>query len=113
MNVDQMALLPAYLAAGTAVLALLTDLFAARLVVAVTALGALATAIGSPLAGNHRAFCLAGTTTCSLVTDRGTGVVAAVFSDGDGEAIDEWARAAGPSSHEEARIMGAHWGVVF
>ncbi len=33
----------------------------------------------------------------------------AVFADGDGEAIDEWSR---DESQDEARFMGAHWGVI-
>ncbi|MFI2646618.1 NADH-quinone oxidoreductase subunit N [Micromonospora fulviviridis] len=62
-SVDNVALLPAYLAAGTAVLVLLVDLLAARAVatVAVAALGAAGTALGAALvgaAGERRTFCV-------------------------------------------------------
>ncbi|MGY0005565.1 NADH-quinone oxidoreductase subunit N [Micromonospora sp. I033] len=62
-SVDNVALLPAYLAAGTAVLVLLVDLLAARAAatVAVAALGAAGTALGSALvgaAGERRTFCV-------------------------------------------------------
>ncbi|WNM42577.1 proton-conducting transporter membrane subunit [Micromonospora halotolerans] len=62
-SVDNVALLPAYLAAGTAVLVLLVDLLAARAVatVAVAALGAAGTAAGAALvgaAGERRTFCV-------------------------------------------------------
>ncbi|PSK62852.1 NADH-quinone oxidoreductase subunit N [Micromonospora sp. MH33] len=62
-SVDNVALLPAYLAAGTAVLVLLVDLLAARAVatVAVAALGATGTALGAALvgaAGDRRTFCV-------------------------------------------------------
>ncbi|KAB1912739.1 NADH-quinone oxidoreductase subunit N [Micromonospora sp. AMSO31t] len=62
-SVDNVALLPAYLAAGTAVLVLLVDLLAARAAatVAVAALGAAGTAVGAALvgvAGERRTFCV-------------------------------------------------------
>ncbi|WP_262283018.1 NADH-quinone oxidoreductase subunit N [Micromonospora sp. MA102] len=62
-SVDNVALLPAYLAAGTAVLVLLVDLLAARAAatVAVAALGAAGTAAGAALvgaAGERRTFCV-------------------------------------------------------
>ncbi|MFF4889872.1 NADH-quinone oxidoreductase subunit N [Micromonospora chersina] len=62
-SVDNVALLPAYLAAGTAVLVLLVDLLAARpaATVAVAALGAAGTALGAALvgaAGERRTFCV-------------------------------------------------------
>ncbi|WP_433313281.1 NADH-quinone oxidoreductase subunit N [Micromonospora sp. CA-269861] len=62
-SVDSVALLPAYLAAGTAVLVLITDLLVARprATIAVAALGALATAVGSALVGadaERRTFCV-------------------------------------------------------
>ncbi|MEW2326446.1 proton-conducting transporter membrane subunit [Micromonospora chersina] len=62
-SVDNVALLPAYLAAGTAVLVLLVDLLAARAAatVAVAALGAAGTALGAALvgaAGERRTFCV-------------------------------------------------------
>ncbi|WP_327033903.1 NADH-quinone oxidoreductase subunit N [Micromonospora ureilytica] len=62
-SVDSVALLPAYLAAGTAVLVLITDLLVARprATIAVAALGALGTAVGSALVGagaERRTFCV-------------------------------------------------------
>ncbi|MEU1684554.1 proton-conducting transporter membrane subunit [Micromonospora sp. NPDC005707] len=62
-SVDNVALLPAYLAAGTAVLVLLVDLLAARAAATVTvaALGAAGTALGAALvgaAGERRTFCV-------------------------------------------------------
>ncbi|MEU4551279.1 NADH-quinone oxidoreductase subunit N [Micromonospora violae] len=62
-SVDSVALLPAYLAAGTAVLVLITDLVVARprATIAVAALGALGTAVGSALVGagvQRRTFCV-------------------------------------------------------
>ncbi|MGV9807701.1 NADH-quinone oxidoreductase subunit N [Micromonospora chersina] len=62
-SVDNVALLPAYLAAGTAVLVLLVDLLAARpaATVAVAALGTAGTALGAALvgaAGERRTFCV-------------------------------------------------------
>ncbi|MGV9215869.1 NADH-quinone oxidoreductase subunit N [Micromonospora sp. RB23] len=61
-SVDSVALLPAYLAAGTAVLVLVVDLALARprATVAVAALGALGTAVSSALVGaggERRTFC--------------------------------------------------------
>ncbi|MFC0031049.1 NADH-quinone oxidoreductase subunit N [Micromonospora chaiyaphumensis] len=61
-SVDNVALLPAYLAAGTAVLVLLVDLLVARAAatVAVAALGTAGTALGAALvgaAGERRTFC--------------------------------------------------------
>ncbi|MEU1589223.1 proton-conducting transporter membrane subunit [Micromonospora sp. NPDC005710] len=62
-SVDSVALLPAYLAAGTAVLVLVTDLIVARprATIAVAALGALGTAVGAALVGagaERRTFCV-------------------------------------------------------
>ncbi|WP_018218208.1 NADH-quinone oxidoreductase subunit N [Salinispora vitiensis] len=62
-TVDNIALLPAYLAAGTAVLVLLADLLVARarVTVSAAALGALATAAGAILVGGggeRRTFCV-------------------------------------------------------
>ncbi|MCT2280318.1 NADH-quinone oxidoreductase subunit N [Micromonospora chalcea] len=62
-SVDNLAMLPAYLAAGTAVLVLLFDLLVARpaVTVAVAALGAAGTAAGAALvgaAGERRTFCV-------------------------------------------------------
>ncbi|MET8909797.1 proton-conducting transporter membrane subunit [Micromonospora sp. NPDC004551] len=61
-SVDNVALLPAYLAAGTAVLVLLVDLLAARAAATMTvaALGTAGTALGAALvgaAGERRTFC--------------------------------------------------------
>ncbi len=55
-SVDHVALLPAYLAAGTAVLVLLADLLVARrpVTVAVAGLGALAVAVVAVLVGPGR-----------------------------------------------------------
>ncbi|GAB4103492.1 NADH-quinone oxidoreductase subunit N [Micromonospora taraxaci] len=62
-SVDSVALLPAYLAAGTAVLVLLTDLILARprATIVAAALGALGTAVGSAVVGvggERRTFCV-------------------------------------------------------
>lgn len=82
-SVDHVALLPAYLAAGTAVLVLLADLLVARprVTVAVTALGALATTAGAALVGaggDRGTFCVADG--CSLVADDRAGLVGALFA---------------------------------
>ncbi|MET8200310.1 NADH-quinone oxidoreductase subunit N [Micromonospora taraxaci] len=62
-SVDSVALLPAYLAAGTAVLVLLTDLILARprATIVAAALGSLGTALGSAvvgMGGERRTFCV-------------------------------------------------------
>ncbi|MGW0216138.1 NADH-quinone oxidoreductase subunit N [Micromonospora chokoriensis] len=62
-SVDSVALLPAYLAAGTAVLVLLTDLILARprATIVAAVLGALGTAVGSAVVGvggERRTFCV-------------------------------------------------------
>ncbi|MFI7603937.1 NADH-quinone oxidoreductase subunit N [Micromonospora sp. NPDC049366] len=82
-SVDNVALLPAYLAAGTALLVLLTDLLFARprATLAVAAVGAVATAVGAGLVaagGERRTFCVAGD--CSFVFGDRAGLVAAVFA---------------------------------
>ncbi|MFC0007172.1 NADH-quinone oxidoreductase subunit N [Micromonospora siamensis] len=82
-SVDNVALLPAYLAAGTAVLVLLVDLLLARAgaTVAVAAAGAVATAAGSALAGageTRRTFCVGAD--CSWVADDRAALVAVVFA---------------------------------
>ncbi|MFC0503568.1 NADH-quinone oxidoreductase subunit N [Micromonospora costi] len=82
-SVDHVALLPAYLAAGTAVLVLLTDLVLARprATVAVAALGAVATALGAGLVGaggGRRTFCVGGD--CSYVFGGRAALVGAVFA---------------------------------
>ncbi|MEH0824314.1 MULTISPECIES: NADH-quinone oxidoreductase subunit N [unclassified Micromonospora] len=82
-SVDNVALLPAYLAAGTAVLVLLADLLVARrgATVAVAAAGAVATAVGAALVGagqTRRTFCVGAD--CSWVLDGRAALVAAVFA---------------------------------
>ncbi|GGM18381.1 NADH-quinone oxidoreductase subunit N [Dactylosporangium sucinum] len=89
MRIDQVALLPTYVAAGTAVLALLADLLVPGrrgVVAGVTALGMLGTiataaAVGVGLDDGARrtAFCL-GPEQCSLVFDPATAIVAGVFA---------------------------------
>ncbi|MBQ1026812.1 NADH-quinone oxidoreductase subunit N [Micromonospora sp. C95] len=81
--VDHVALLPAYLAAGTAVLVLLVDLLAARpratVVTAVT--GAVATAVGAAAVGSgaeRRTFCVG--TDCSYVFGGRAALVAALVA---------------------------------
>ncbi|GAA2363563.1 NADH-quinone oxidoreductase subunit N [Dactylosporangium salmoneum] len=86
MRIDQVALIPAYVAAGTALLALLVDLFVPGrrgAVIGATALGMAGTA-GAAIAvgsgGAHRAsFCL-GPDQCSLVLDPAAAIVAGVFA---------------------------------
>lgn len=82
-SIDHVALLPAYLAAGTAVLVLLADLFAARraVTIAVAALGTVATAAGAlwvSSLGERETFCLPGG--CSFVADGVGALVAVVFA---------------------------------
>ncbi|GAA4437425.1 NADH-quinone oxidoreductase subunit N [Phytohabitans houttuyneae] len=82
-SVDHVALLPVYLAAGTAVLVLLTDLILARraAVLAVAALGALATAagaIGVGLGDDRRTFCVPDA--CSFVANDRSALVATLFA---------------------------------
>ncbi|RAO21553.1 NADH:ubiquinone reductase (H(+)-translocating) [Micromonospora noduli] len=82
-SVDSVALLPAYLAAGTAVLVLITDLLVARprATIAVAALGALGTAVGSALVGagaERRTFCVG--TDCSWIFGGRAAVVAVVIA---------------------------------
>ncbi|MFE9200734.1 NADH-quinone oxidoreductase subunit N [Micromonospora sp. NPDC007230] len=82
-SVDHVALLPAYLAAGTAVLVLLADLLVARaaVTVAVAATGAAATALGAALVGTgdeRRTFCVG--TDCSYVFGGRAALVAAVVT---------------------------------
>ncbi|MEU7845679.1 proton-conducting transporter membrane subunit [Micromonospora sp. NPDC049114] len=82
-SVDSVALLPAYLAAGTAVLVLIIDLVVARprATVAVAALGALGTAVGAAVVGaggERRTFCVGGD--CSWVFGGRAAVVAAVVA---------------------------------
>ncbi|MCW6005073.1 NADH-quinone oxidoreductase subunit N [Micromonospora sp. CPCC 205371] len=82
-SVDHVALLPAYLAAGTAVLALLTDLFVGRrwVVFAAAALGAAATAASAVIVGrgDDRATFCAGDACSFLSTDR-SALVAVLFA---------------------------------
>ncbi|SCL14083.1 NADH-quinone oxidoreductase subunit N [Micromonospora inyonensis] len=82
-SVDHVALLPGYLAAGTAVLVLLVDLLLARprATVAAGALGATATAFAAALVGadgDRGTFCVADG--CSWVADDRAGLVGAVFA---------------------------------
>ncbi|MEU4676496.1 proton-conducting transporter membrane subunit [Micromonospora sp. NPDC023737] len=82
-SVDHVALLPAYLAAGTAVLVLVTDLVLARsrATLAVAALGAVATAVGAALVGagdERRTFCAAAD--CSYVFGGRAALVGALFA---------------------------------
>ncbi|MFG2163778.1 NADH-quinone oxidoreductase subunit N [Micromonospora chersina] len=82
-SVDNVALLPAYLAAGTAVLVLLVDLLAARAAatVAVAALGAAGTALGAALvgaAGERRTFCVG--SDCSWLWTGRAALVAVVIA---------------------------------
>lgn len=81
-TVDHVALLPAYLAAGTAVLVLLADLLIARRVVtaAVAAAGAAATAAGAALtgrAGPRETFCVPDA--CSYIAGGRAALVAVTF----------------------------------
>ncbi|CCH21452.1 NADH-quinone oxidoreductase subunit N [Micromonospora lupini] len=82
-SVDSMALLPAYLAAGTAVLVLIVDLVLARprATVAVAAFGALGTAVGAAVVGaggERRTFCVGAD--CSWVFGGRAALVAAVVA---------------------------------
>ncbi|MBQ1046236.1 NADH-quinone oxidoreductase subunit N [Micromonospora sp. C72] len=81
--VDNLAMLPAYLAAGTAVLVLLFDLLVARpaVTVAVAALGATGTAVGAALvgaSGTRRTFCVGDD--CSWVWGGRAALVGAVIA---------------------------------
>ncbi len=81
--VDHVALLPAYLAAATAVLVLLADLFVARrgVTVAVAVLGAAATAVAAVAVGrggDRRTFCVGDA--CSYVANDRSAVVAVLFA---------------------------------
>lgn len=86
MNPDHVALLPAYLAAGTAVLVLLADLLVARrgAVLATAAFGAVATAVGAAWVGTgstRATFCDGrATDACSYVASPLSAVVAVVFA---------------------------------
>src|SRR5205823_4653187 len=83
MSFDHVALLPAYLAAATAVAAFLADLIAPgrrSAVAGVTAVGALATGVVAILVGRgpvRRTFCSAD---CSYVADHRAALVAALFA---------------------------------
>ncbi|MGX7676498.1 NADH-quinone oxidoreductase subunit N [Plantactinospora sp. DSM 117369] len=82
-SVDNVALLPAYLAAGTAVLVLLADLLVARrgATVAVFAAGAAATALGAVLvgaAGTRRTFCAG--PDCSYLANGRAALVGCLFA---------------------------------
>lgn len=78
-SVDNVALLPAYLAAGTAVLVLLADLQVGRAgaTVAVACAGVVATGVGAVVvgaAGSRRTFCVGAD--CSWVFDGRAALVA-------------------------------------
>ncbi|WP_329107052.1 proton-conducting transporter membrane subunit [Micromonospora sp. NBC_01699] len=82
-SVDNIALLPAYLAAGTAVLVLLADLVLARrgATVVVFAAGALATAAGALVVGfgdDRQTFCVGDA--CSLLATGRSGLIGALFA---------------------------------
>jgi NADH-quinone oxidoreductase subunit N len=81
--IDHVALLPAYLAAGTVLLALLTDLALGRrpVTVAATALGAVAAAVAAWLVGagpDRETFCVGDS--CSYVADQAGALVAVLFA---------------------------------
>ncbi|MEU1885257.1 NADH-quinone oxidoreductase subunit N [Micromonospora rifamycinica] len=82
-SVDNVALLPAYLAAGTAVLVLLADLLVGRAgaTVAVAGAGVVATGVGAVVvgvAGTRRTFCAGAD--CSWVFDGRAALIAGVFA---------------------------------
>lgn len=90
-SIDHVALLPAYFAAGTALLALLTDLALARrpATVAVTAAGAVAVAVAAVLVGRgpvRETFCLladpaaTAPAACSYQANPTSAVVAVLFA---------------------------------
>src|SRR5262245_7746210 len=84
-SVDHVALLPAYLAAGTAVLAFLADLAVARwgAVLGVSVLGAAATAAVAFQVGqgpNRPTFCVPETLACSYVADDIGALLAMLFA---------------------------------
>lgn len=80
-SIDNVALLPAYLAAGTAVLVLVADLLLPRLVYAAAALGTAAVGVAAiwvSSLGERETFCLpAG---CSFVADDTGALIAVLFS---------------------------------
>jgi NADH-quinone oxidoreductase subunit N len=82
--IDHVALLPAYVAAGTAVLVLLADLLVARrpAVLAAAAAGTLATAVAAAWVGGGptRATFCGGTSGCSYVATPLAGVVGVLFA---------------------------------
>jgi NADH-quinone oxidoreductase subunit N len=83
-SVDNVALLPAYLAAGTVLFVLLVDLFSPRAVLPVAAAGAAATAVGAGLLGrgaDRATFCVGGgTRDCSYVADNTAALIAVLFA---------------------------------
>ena len=84
--IDQVALLPAYCAAGTALLPFLADLLAPRrpaLVAASAALGAVATGTAAALVGtgpDRQTLCVTGAHECSFVADHRAAVLATLFA---------------------------------
>jgi NADH-quinone oxidoreductase subunit N len=80
-SVDNVALLPAYLAAGTVLFVLLADLFSHRAVLAVAAAGAAATAVGAALLGrgaDRSTFCASAG--CSYIADDTGALIAVLFA---------------------------------
>jgi NADH-quinone oxidoreductase subunit N len=80
VSIDHVALIPAYLAAGTAVLVLLFDVVLARFSLVVGAVGALATAAGAfwlATSSPRSAFCGVG---CSFVVSPRSAVLMGVFA---------------------------------
>ncbi|GIH12262.1 NADH-quinone oxidoreductase subunit N [Rugosimonospora africana] len=83
MSIDQVALLPGYCAAGTALLAFLADLLVPgrrAVVAAATAVGTVATAVAAIAVGRgpvRRTFCSVG---CSYVADHRAALIAVVFA---------------------------------
>ena len=83
-QIDHLALLPAYLAAGTAVLVFLTDLAVARrgAILAVASLGSVATGVAAWWVGvgpDRPTFCVSGAG-CSYVATDTAAVVAVLFA---------------------------------
>ncbi len=87
-RIDNIALLPAYVAAGTAVLAFLADMVTPGRrgpIMAVTGLGAVGTAVAAWMVGSggtRGSFCApgGGTSACSLVADRSGALIAVLFA---------------------------------
>jgi NADH-quinone oxidoreductase subunit N len=84
--IDQVALLPAYCAAGTALLPFVADLLAPRrhaVVAAATALGTVATGTAAVLVGSgpdRVTLCVTGAKECSFVADHRAALLATLFA---------------------------------